>query len=282
MPQPGTAPPLPLPSAPRYDDSMSTLDTHIERLVAARLLERGRFLVEGSPGSVDRLRRCGLVTVRGKRHTTNDDFLHILTGVRFQDQVYDLFAVYDGVSIGMGRQMKGHRSSRRAAEAVHEFFRDFAALCPDVKGLLHAALDYANDSLRGQTNATTVVLAFVDEATGICYLGWVGDSRVCVVREDRVIPVNRLHRHPTRRNVITRKLGPDSTGSLQEERGDTGSCILVEGDVLVLASDGIEDVTDEQMGEALRTSSSLQEFVVRLARLGVDKGDDRTIIAVPA
>jgi len=261
--------------------TMHAGSSHIEHLVRSNRLEEGRFLIEGEGLSEDRLRSFGLCSVRGRTHKKNDDFLHIVYGIPFRGEDFNLFAVYDGVSIGMKRVMQGAKASLTAATAVNEFFRDFSGLCRDPKELVHSALDYANNSLEHQTNATTAVLAFVNPTNGVCYAGSVGDSRILIIREGRVIPANRPHRHPLRRNIITRKLGPDSKGHIKQERGDISVFILLERDVLVLASDGIEDVTAEQMLQSLDATDSLQGFSERLVELGEPKGDDRTIIAVP-
>ena len=227
------------------------------------------------------LKSYGLCSVRGRTHRQNDDFLHISKGIVFRGDCFNLYGVYDGVSIGMQKRMEGAKASLAAANAVNEFIRDFASLCRDPKELLHSALDYANNSLEKQSNATTAVLAFLNPGSGVCYTASVGDSQMLIIREGRVIPANRPHRHPLRRNIITRKLGPDSRGRIKKERGDISVYILLEKDTLVLASDGIEDVESEQMLRALEQSNNLQVFTERLAELGEPKGDDRTIIAVP-
>ncbi len=254
---------------------------YLHQLVRSNRLEEGRFLIEGAKLEDEKLRSFGLCSVRGRTHKRNDDYLHIAHGIPFRGESFNLYAVYDGVSIGMRRIMQGAKASLKAATAINEFFRDFASLCQDPKELLHSAFDYANNSLEKQTNATTAVLTLINPETGVCFAGSVGDSRIVIIREGRVIPANRPHRHPVKRNIITRKLGPDSKGRIKEERGDISVFILLEKDIVVLASDGIEDVTSEQMLEALEATNDLQGFTERLAQLGEPKGDDRTIIAVP-
>ena len=253
---------------------------YLHHLVRSNRLEEGRFLIEGAGLQDEQLRKMGLCSVRGRTHKRNDDYLHIAYGIPFRGESFNLYAVYDGVSIGRQRIMQGAKASLKAASAINEFFRDFASLCNDPKELLHSAFDYANNSLEKQTNATTAVLAFINPESGVCFAGSVGDSQIVIIREGRVIPANRPHRHPLRRNIITRKLGPDSKGRIKEERGDISVFILLENDIVVLASDGIEDVTAEQMLESLEATDCLQGFTERLAQLGEPKGDDRTIIAL--
>jgi serine/threonine protein phosphatase PrpC len=260
---------------------MHLSEEQIYRLVRSNRLEEGRFFVDGKFTTPTKtLTDVGLITVKGRTHQLNDDFLHISQNINFQDEIYTLLAVYDGVSIGMRRQKQGAKASKKAAAAVNEYFRTFATLCRNPRELVHSALDYANHALEHQTNATTVVLAFINVETGACYTGCAGDSFIFLLRGKSLQQVNKTHNHPKQRNIITRKLGPDSQGIIKKERGDISSFFLLQDDLLVLATDGVEDVSHLQIRDASLKTRDVQKFAEEIVHLGEAKGDDRTIIAV--
>ena len=58
--------------------------------------------------------------------------------------------------------------------------------------------------------------------------------------------------------------------------------ILLDHDVVLLTSDGVEDVPDDVIVKLLKQGRSLQEFAEALVALAEPKGDDCTVIAVPA
>lgn len=260
---------------------MQLNEEQIFRLVRSNRLERGRFFVDGCfKDPIKTFTSVGLVTIRGRTHKLNDDFLHIAKNIEFRGETYILLAVYDGVSLGIKRQKQGAKASKTAAAAINEYFRTFASLCRNPRELVHSALDYANHALEHQTNATTVVLAFINVKTGACYTGAAGDSFIYLIRGNALQQINQTHNHPKQRNIITRKLGPDSQGVIKRERGDISSFFLLQDDLLVLASDGIEDVTHQQILDVSSKTTDTQVFTEELVRLGEAKGDDRTVIAV--
>jgi len=260
---------------------MQLSEEQIYRLVRSNRLEKGRFFVDGKATKPSKtLTEFGLVTVRGRTHKLNDDFLHIIHDINFQGETYALLAVYDGVSLGMNRLKQGAKASKTAAAAVNEYFRTFSSLCKSPRELVHSALDYANHALEHQTNATTVVLAFINENTGACYTGAAGDSFIFLLRGNELQQINKTHNHPKQRHIITRKLGPDSRGVIKKERGDISSFFLQQDDLLVLATDGIETVSHQQILDSSLKTDSIQNFTEKLVQLGEPKGDDRTVIAV--
>jgi len=140
---------------------------------------------------------------------------------------------------------------------------------PDnILGILTSALNHANEDVlhrivanpRLKGMATTAVCAIIVD--GVLYVGWVGDTSCFVCNCSRVRKVTHDHSevqrlidaglinekeakyHPLR-HTINRFLGQPANFS-----PETTTCSLLDGDVVLLATDGLTDVlADEQIAD---------------------------------
>ena len=169
-----------------------------------------------------------------------------------------LFAVADG----MGGAQAGEVASRIAVESLadglHEdggqgLERALAALVEGANGRIHE-LSRADESRAGMGTTMTVVLVGEEELT----IAHVGDSRAYQWRDellerltdDHSLVEEMLRRgqltpeaareHP-QRSIITRALGPEASVAV-----DTYTHRARDGDVLLLCSDGLTTMVDEE------------------------------------
>jgi protein phosphatase len=170
-----------------------------------------------------------------------------------------LVAVADGVSGGLG----GDTASRMAVEATCRAFREQPASLPMVKRLARAAqqanievheLSLFVPELRGMS--TTLTAAVIDR--GQLFAAHVGDSRLYLLRGGALSQVTKDHTAAAEQvrigvrgdpsSVLTRSLGRDLICAL-----DRIFLPLLQGDALVLCSDGLHRVlTDAEMEALLR------------------------------
>ena len=180
---------------------------------------------------------------------------------RFDDQ--QGFAV---VCDGMGGQSAGNVASEMTCQAVMNALVDAVEHDPacDIEPMLVEAVKEANRTVytRSVTEAgyrgmgTTIVAAFVRNETAYCV--HVGDSRIYLFREGKLSQITRDHSlvwelmekgeitqeemraHPNR-NMITRAVGVSL-------RLDVDSIVisLLPGDKLLLCSDGLTNMIDDQ------------------------------------
>ncbi len=205
------------------------------------------------------------------------------------------------VADGMGGGAKGEVASRIAVNAVTEYVTSAAWNDPAVALMTGAHL--ANDAVyrRGSGDGaatrsmmgTTLVAALVNTLTREATVLNVGDSRAYVlgpgglrqVTEDHSIVAERvaagdLTREEARiaagRNVITRAIGTDP-----EVRPDTyGPSQLAPGERLLLCSDGLHGMIDDDAIEAIAAGRGMQDAAVRLARAAYDAGGNDNITVV--
>ena len=162
-----------------------------------------------------------------------------------------LVAVADGVSGGQG----GDTASRMAVEATLRVYRELPPSLGPAKRLARAAqqanievheLSLFVPELRGMS--TTLTAAAVEG--GSLYAVHVGDSRLYLMRDGTLSQLTKDHTAAAERvrlgvvgdpsSVLTRSLGRDLICSL-----DRFSMPLLQGDVLVLCSDGLHRVLAE-------------------------------------
>ena len=211
-----------------------------------------------------------------------------------------LFAVADG----MGGHRAGEVASRLAVETMTEFIRRSEGQDPDFAwpygtdpGLsrggnrLRTAIQLANVSIfragEGQDEykrmGTTIVGLLVEDARAA--IGHVGDSRLyllaggrferltqddswaaTVLAQDPTLSLADLARHPMR-NVLTSVLGAHEYVDVHVSERDIRG-----GDVMLLSSDGLHGVVDD---EALRDILLKTPDVEQAARLLVETAMDR-------
>jgi PPM family protein phosphatase len=184
-----------------------------------------------------------------------------------------LYAVADG----MGGHRGGEVASQLALQTLAEAFRDGAMpLTDQVQAANRAVFDRSGADRSVAGMGTTLTAALVRGE--LAHLIHVGDSRAYLLRagtlrqltEDHTL-VNRMVKageitaeeaevHP-HRNVITRSLGTEADVDVDEQ--DVG---LLDGDRLLLCSDGLTGMIGEQQIQAIleATAGAPQEAADRL------------------
>jgi len=203
-----------------------------------------------------------------------------------------LFIVADG----MGGYQAGEVASQLAGETVRrEYYADPSA---DPTARLRNAVQAANGavyrSAQGSTShagmgTTMVVTALIDNKA---YIASVGDSRAYVVHQGVLSQITQDHSfvgeqiragiltkeqarvHP-QRNVITRALGSQSTVQVDTFVGE-----LLEGDVLVMCTDGLTGhVSDDHIRDGV-TLRPPEQAVAQLIQMAKDDGGTDNITTI--
>lgn len=192
---------------------------------------------------------------------------------------------------GMGGYNAGEVASQMAAERVRaELARRLAPLGEhpgdaELKAAMLEAVDVANREVfdaamshpEYQGMGTTLVVAVFrgDRA----WIGHIGDSRAYRYREGRIEQLTRDHSllqeqidaglitaeqasYSLHKNLVTRAVGVDEVVDLEIH-----DHVLAPGDVILMCSDGLSDMLDdEQMAELLRSHDSLHDAGTMLVR----------------
>jgi serine/threonine protein phosphatase PrpC len=183
-----------------------------------------------------------------------------------------IFVVCDG----MGGQACGEVASKLAVDTVLQYVRSHSAnrdLSRSPQSVLLDAIGEANATIReaaaedGEKGGmgTTIVAALVQSpAVGIAH---VGDSRIYLFRDGRLQQLTQDHSlvmEQVRRGIMTLEQAQTSTlqniilralGSEAEVEIDTADLKAATGDVLLLCSDGLTRMINDN--EILKTLSSL-------------------------
>jgi serine/threonine protein phosphatase PrpC len=160
-----------------------------------------------------------------------------------------------------------------------------------------------NEKLSGKGNnqmACVVTLAFVDVENNQFYYAHVGDTRLYLLRDQSLVKVTKDHSfvgfledsgrlsekdamsHP-KRNEINKALGFDAQMDMKDDYIETGSSPFLPGDMLMLCSDGLTDlVNNETMTSILAASKTLQDKGEALINAANNAGgkDNITVVLV--
>ncbi len=198
---------------------------------------------------------------------------------------HGLFLVADG--------MGGHASGEVASQIVKDTLLRAALTMPLTDALLEAhraVVAAAAESPNQRSMGSTAVIVRIDDAR--CDIGWVGDSRVYLLRRGRLRLLTRDHSyielllekgelseadartHPDR-NLVTQTLGiADPTPSHTE-------VTLRGGDRLLLCSDGLNDELDDaQITTQLRSNTIPNAQVAALIEAALASGGRDNVSAV--
>jgi serine/threonine protein phosphatase PrpC len=201
-----------------------------------------------------------------------------------------LFVVADG----MGGHRGGEVASGLALQTIEELRgKRKGSLAEQVQEANRTVFERSSNDRTVEGMGTTLTAALVDRDT--LQLAHVGDSRAYLLRagtlrlltEDHTL-VERMVRsgeitreeadvHP-HRNVLTRSLGTDRSVSVDEQ-----SVTLLEGDRVLLCTDGLTGMaTDEQIKAILGSASTAQDAADRLVRAANRAGgaDNITVIVL--
>lgn len=203
-------------------------------------------------------------TDTGRQRSENEDSLFVRSPI---------FVVADG----MGGAQAGEVASKAAADA---FDRDVPNEPPErfLRETIEAANRQIHELARSDPSragmGTTITAAIVDAQAEQVALGHVGDSRAYRLRGGRLERLTRDHSlveemrrkgqiteaqaedHP-QRSIITRALGPEPQVEV-----DVQTVPATPGDVLLLCSDGLTTMVDEErIATVLSSSASMSEAV---------------------
>jgi len=211
-----------------------------------------------------------------RKNRPNEDTLFVTKGLMPSDSALPKPFALLIVADGMGGQGHGQEASQLAIQALVEYVSDSfntqQVQKEDILTLLRLGIQQANRAVyeRNQKQqtvmGTTMTLALVVDATA--YVAHVGDSRCYLshqagglsqITQDHsvvaalvtagIIQPDDIYTHP-HRNLIYRCLGEKSRVEV-----DTFTVPLVDGDMLLLCSDGLWEMVRNQQIEAILTTS---------------------------
>jgi serine/threonine protein phosphatase PrpC len=203
-----------------------------------------------------------------------------------------LYVVADG--------MGGHRGGQVASQVALEAMEGLAtegrgSLADHVRRANRAVWDRSVEDERLSGMGTTLTAAQIDGASAL--IAHVGDSRAYLLRDGSLQQLTTDHTlvarmvksgeiteaeaevHP-HKNVLTRALGTD-----EEVEVDEDSIALVDGDRLLLCSDGLTGmVTEDQIQAILENSDQPQQAADRLVKAANRAGgiDNITVVVLDA
>ena len=234
-----------------------------------------------------RLRHSARTDVGQKRDHNEDDF-----GVGEGTQITALGSLFI-VCDGMGGHAAGEVASRIAVETVLSSY--YGNPSENRENALEQAFERANERIyvegRGSMGTTGVAALFHQ---GQLWIANVGDSRAYIIRESMIQQISVDHslvgdqlaaglitpeeaRSITYRNVITRALG-----HLPEVEVDMFAVTLHEHDIIVLSSDGLHGlVEDDELATSL-SGQPLAQAIEQLVDLANARGgiDNITLLAI--
>ncbi len=213
-------------------------------------------------------------TDKGRKRSNNQDSIYI--GEGSIGPLPNLFIVADG----MGGHAAGDFASRYAISVVLDFVRGSTVRNPI--SLLKRAMIFANSEVYREAEkdpdkygmGTTMVACVVDGSE--LYVANVGDSRLYLIRDEITqitmdhslveelirngqLERNRGRNHPEK-NLITKAMG-----SRDEVMPDFFEISLEEGDKVLLCSDGLSNmVEDDELRDIVREAGNPEEAVESL------------------
>ncbi|MBO5609989.1 MAG: Stp1/IreP family PP2C-type Ser/Thr phosphatase [Eubacterium sp.] len=230
-------------------------------------------------------------TDKGRKRNNNQDSIFISdTPV---GPLPNLYIVADG----MGGHAAGDFASRYAISVVIDFIRKSTVVNPI--SLLRRALVYASNELFKEADkdkdkmgmGTTMVVAVVVDKK--LYVANIGDSRLYLINDDikqitmdhslveELIRSGQLERNKGRnhpeKNIITRAMG-----SRDEAMPDFFEINIAEGDKILLCSDGLSNmVEDDEIRDIIQDYSSLDDAVSSLiSRANYYGGNDNISVII--
>ena len=229
-------------------------------------------------------------TDKGRKRSTNQDSIYISeTPV---GPLPNLFIVADG----MGGHAAGDFASRYAISVVIDFIRKSTVRSPI--SLLRRALVFASNELYKEAEkdkdkmgmGTTMVVAVLVENE--LYVANIGDSRLYIINDDikqitmdhslveELIRNGQLERNKGRnhpeKNIITRAMG-----SRDEAMPDFFQITVEEGDTILLCSDGLSNmVEDDEIKDIISDNTKLEDSVSSLINRANYYGGNDNISAI--
>ena len=208
------------------------------------------------------------------------------------------------IADGMGGHHYGEIASQIAVQTMADVFQrearpvladPFRFLQKGMTNAHHAITDYAARHKLKDSPRTTCVACVVQD--NIAYWAHAGDSRLYLIRDDRVIAQTRDHSRI--RLLIDEGMISEAQAAVHPDRNKIYSCLgsptppeiefsrktpLTHGDIVLLSTDGLWGVTSgEQMALELKGANFLQTVPKLLAEAevkGGPHGDNLSVVAV--
>lgn len=235
------------------------------------------------------------MTDKGKQRERNEDFFFVSEG---DVGIFErLFVLADG----MGGHSYGEVASETTVQTVVRYLSDAPMNFPEV--LFEEAVSLANFEVQKKSDdrhaslmgTTLVILGIVN---GMAYIANVGDSRLYLLNRikysikqitkdhsyvEEMVRKGLMERgseaYVRQKNIITRAIG---TGA--ETYPDTYKLELKPGDMLLLCTDGLSNMVEDEMirNLALDDEFTLEKRVESLIRTANERGgrDNITVILV--
>jgi serine/threonine protein phosphatase PrpC len=220
------------------------------------------------------------------------------------DSRHGIFVVCDG----MGGQAAGEVASKMAVDVMLRYFREahngngfrlqgnsLTSPSPIAKSLAHAlrlaneTIFAAGESEAGRMRMGSTAVAAVVRGHSLA-IGHVGDSRIYLVRQGSIQQLTQDHSlvmEQVRMGYISREEASTSAmqnvilralGTEPEVQPDVEDLIVMPGDTLLMTSDGLTRlVDDDDILEMIISSGSLQEACNKLVQAAKQKGGDDNI-----
>ena len=235
--------------------------------------------------------RAFSITDIGKRRKLNQDYVFV--SIAPIGNLPNVFIVADG----MGGHNAGDYASKYTVEMIEEQIRESErTVAADIlKDAIEKANSYIRSMARGDSAltglGTTVVAASVKGT--ILQVANVGDSRLYIVNQNEIRQITRDHSlvaemvrmggidqrtarfHPDK-NIITR-----AVGALDTVEADFFQETLVQGDIILLCSDGLTNMLeDEEIQKIIIRQNSLSEKGKALIQAANDNGGKDNIAVI--
>lgn len=198
------------------------------------------------------------------------------------------------VADGMGGYNAGEVASKIAVESIKNYIvekQEYLKTIEDKENIISEAIAKANDDIIHQSlndshytgMGTTVIAALASD--NFAYIGHVGDSRAYIMQNGVLERITNDHslvaelvkngtiteaeaQHHPQKNIITRALGTNS-----KVQADIQKVKLCPGDILLLCTDGLTNLVDDNeieriLKEYSDPSVAAQKLVLRANGLG--------------
>lgn len=230
----------------------------------------------------------------GRQRSNNED--NLISVVPSDDTILQTKGALFVVSDGMGGHERGEVASEMAIQKVTDYYYHAQQL--DIATALQEALKQANDSIlqangliseSGLAMGATCVAAVLHDHT--LYAANVGDSRAYVLHDGQLRQITRDHswvahliengeitpaeaRTHEKRNIIYRSLGQP------EVEIDLFTAPVQEGDTVILCTDGLCGVIEDEDLRSIVERYGPEESVQRLIARANDEGGPDNVTAI--
>ena len=199
------------------------------------------------------------------------------------------------VADGMGGHKTGEVASRKAVDIIKEELEQTsnhppAALAKAVQAANLDIFDFSSLHPEHQGMGTTLTTVFIDDQVGL--VGHVGDSRAYLIRDNHIRQLTSDHSwvaEQVRQGVITqdearrhrlRNVITNALGSTQEVKLDILYFDVKQGDKLLLCSDGISMLLNEDQMKSVIHNFAPEEASQQLMNEANRRGSPDNITAV--